>query len=187
MMPSHLRRSPLGVLVPLLTSVLWVPVAFAQPRPAGRKGLPQAHEYQKQLRAYLATLTEKDFEPPRDRKIELAGDMDADEQFRLWVLSLDPVRIGNKRSAPSVNLPSKQFLLSHIESPTDQTVIQPHVWTEPLVWLANWKYPGNPYHGSRALKLRAFVFAAQDLMMMDEQQEFSKAPLFHRSDWFAPH
>lgn len=172
---------------PLLLLLAVAPMAFGQARPPGRKGLPQQHEYQKQIRTFLATLTEKDFEPPRGQPITVTRELDRDEQFRLWVLALDPVRIGAKRSAPSVNLPSKQFTLSHIESPTDQTVIQPAIWAEPLVWLANWNYPGNPYRGSRALKLRAFVYAAQDMMMMDEQQEFSTAPLFQRADWFAPH
>src|SRR5213076_2911514 len=83
--------------------------------------------------------------------------------------------------------PSAQFVLKHIESPADGKVIQPAVWAEPIVWLANWKYAGNPYQGSRALKLRAFVHVAIDMMMMDEQQEFSKAKLFHRADWFGPH
>src|SRR5205823_3690425 len=113
-------------LVPVL-----IQPALAQVRPAGRKGLPQEHEYQKQLRAYLAKLTEKDFEPVRGKPFAVAPGSDADEQFRMWALSIDAVRIGAKRSAPSVNLPSKQFLLSHLESPKDQTVIQPWVWAEP--------------------------------------------------------
>src|SRR4051794_17275211 len=114
----------------------------------------------------MATLTEKDFEPQQGKKIEAVPNLDADEQFRLWVLSIDAVRIGAKRSAPSVNLPSAQFTLKFIESPSDQKVMQPAVWSEPLVWLANWKSPGNPYAGSKALKLRAFVHAAVDMMMM---------------------
>ncbi len=190
-MASHPGRIHLPLLA-LQLAALAVLVAtagptLAQSRPAGRRGLPQQHDYQKKLRAFWATLSEKDFEPPRGKKFTVVKGLDRDEQFRLWVLSIDPVRIGAKRSAPSVNLPSAQFLLRHVESPTDQTVIQPWVWAEPLVWLANWKYAGNPYHGSRALKLRAFVFAAQDMMMMDEQQEHSTAPLWRRADWFAPH
>ena len=102
--------------------------ATAQARPAGRKGLPpQEHDYQKQLRAYMATLSVQDFEPVRGKAIEVGANMDADEQLRMWVLSLDPVRIGGKRAAPSVNLPSAQFTLSYIESPADQTVMQPMV------------------------------------------------------------
>src|SRR5438045_4845213 len=115
-------------LLVLFAVAAWTPAVLGQPRPAGRKGLPQQHEYQKQLRAYLATLTEKDFEPPRGKPIEPAGGVDADEQFRMWVLAIDPVRVGAKRSAPSVNLHSKQFLLIHIDIPTDQLVMQPAVW-----------------------------------------------------------
>ena len=166
MLNSPFARQFLVAMALLLTSV---PFAQAQPQPAGVKGLPQAHEYQKQIRAFMATLTEKDFEPPPGAKFAVAANLDADEQLRSWVLAIDAPRIGAKRSAPSVNLPAAQFTLKFIESPTDQTVIRPWVWAEPLVWLANWKSPSNPYYGSRALKLRAFVFVAQDMMMMDEQ------------------
>jgi len=187
------RRSSRWALFGLATVTLCISffaasqTARAQARPAGRKGLPQEHDYQKQLRAYLATLSEKDFEPLRGKAIEVAANPDADERLRMWVLSLDVPRVGNKRCPPSVNWPAARFTLKSIESPADQTVVQPSAWAEPLVWLANWNYPGNPYYGSQALKLRAFVVAVEDLMMVDEQQESSKAPMFHRADWFGPH
>lgn len=154
--------------------------------PAGRKGLPQEHEYQRQLRAYLATLTEKDFEPVQGKNIEAAAVHGTDEQFKMWVLGLDPPRVGAKRSAPSVNLPSKEFLLSNIESPGGTSILRPAVWPEPIAGLANWKYPGNPYQGSRELKLRAFVFIVCDLLMVDEQQEHNPAPMHRRADWYGP-
>src|SRR6478672_10118771 len=105
--------------------------ASAQPRPDGVKGLPQKHEYQKQLRSYLGTLKESDFAVPDSRAFTLADNLSSDEFLRLWVLGLDPVRIGNKRCAPSVNLLPNQFLLSHIESRADQQVIRPGAWCEP--------------------------------------------------------
>ncbi|MCX5660649.1 MAG: hypothetical protein NTW19_13140 [Planctomycetota bacterium] len=161
--------------------------AQAQPRPAGAKGLPQEHEYQKQLRAYLATLTAKDFDASSNQRLSPATGVDLDDQFRNWVLAIDAVRVGNKRCPPSVNLPANQYTLSFIESPTDQTIIQPNAWPEPQAWLANWKMPGNPFYGSKALKLRAFVLAVEDMLMVDEQQEHTNAPMWRRSDWFAPH
>lgn len=183
MLNSRFARRFLLALAALLVGA---PVVQAQPRPAGVKGLPQKHDYQKQIRAFMATLTEKDFEPQRGGKFAAAANVDADEQLRSWVLAIDAPRIGAKRSSPSVNLPSAQFTLKFIESPSDQTVMRPWVWAEPLVWLANWKSPSNPYYGSRALKLRAFVHVAQDLMMMHEQQETNKSPIYHRADWFGP-
>src|SRR6185436_19593587 len=32
---------------------------------------------------------------------------------------------------------------------------------------AAWNYPGNPYFNSRPLRLRAFMLAASDMMMLD--------------------
>src|SRR5262249_51133639 len=110
-----------------------------------------------------------------------------DAKWRAWALALDVPRVGAKRSAPSLNLPPAQFMLGTIEGPADGSVLRPAVWPETLVWIAGWDHPGNPHAGSRAAKLRAFVGAAVDLVMMDEQQETSKAPLFHRADWFGPH
>lgn len=187
--PGRRRGAGLGLaLAAALGAAALAPSgARAQARPAGVRGLPREFEYQKQLCTWLATLTARDFEPPQGTPITVAPDPDPDTQFRLWVLSLDPVRIGNKRCPPSVNLPANQFTLGFIESPADQTVIQPLAWAEPLAWLANWDYAGNPYRGSKALKLRAFVLAAQDLMMVDEQQEHTDAPMWRRADWFAPH
>lgn len=156
-------------------------------RPEGVRGLPQEFEYQKQLRAYWATLTESDFAiKMEDVKPGVPGDLD--DRWRNWALSLDLPRVGGKRSMPSITMPAHEFVLTRVESPTDQTVIQPGVWPEPLAWIANWDRPGNPYLGSKAAKLRAFVTIAQDLMMVDEQHEHSsKFPMWRRADWFGPH
>ena len=174
------------VLVLLFTAHLAAPAAFAQPRPAGVKGLPQEHEYQKQLRAYFATLTAKDFELPREN-FTVSPPKDADEKLSMWALSLQLPLIGGKRAAPGMNLSADQFTLAYIENGPEGKVMQPSSWPEPLAWLANWKYPGNPYYDSRALKLRAFVVAAQDMMMVDEQHEHNAAPMWRRADWFSPH
>ena len=38
----------------------------------------------------------------------------------------------------------------HIETP--EGVCRPHAWPEPLAWLTEWDYPGNPYRGSATMK-----------------------------------
>src|SRR5438105_3602879 len=78
-------------------------VATAQVRPAGRTGLPQEHEYQKQLRAFLGKLTAKDYALPAGA-LQDVPPKDLDARWRNWALSVDVPRIGAKRSAPSLNL-----------------------------------------------------------------------------------
>jgi hypothetical protein len=151
----------------------------------GATPLPQDHEYQKELRKFMGTLTAKDFEPV-DKSPTVVKVKDDDAHYEMWLLTLEVPRVGRKRSYPSVNLPSEQFTLSYIEGSTNG-VIRPSCWPEPTTWLANWNYEGNPYHGSKALKLRAFVVAALDMMMTDGLQEHSDAPSHKRADWFGPH
>lgn len=148
--------------------------------------LPQDHQYQRGLRKFMGTLVEKDFEPERKEFMVVPPGEDKDALLRMWILALarEP-RIGRKRSAPSVNLPAGQFLLSAIEGP--EAVINPWVWPEPLAWFASWDYAGNPYGNSRALKLRAFVTAAVDMMMTDRRQETEPEKGGNRSDYLAPH
>ena len=152
---------------------------------SGHATLPQDHEYQRQLRAYMATLTESDFEPARKDPEVVTTGLEGDSLYRMWVLSHEVPRVGRKRSYPSVNLPGNQFTVAYMESGTNG-VIRPAAWSEPTAWLANWKYDGNPYYGSKALKLRAFVVAAMDMMMTDNLQEHSDQPGQKRSDWFGP-
>ena len=130
-----------------------------------RARLPQDHEYQKVLRTFMATLKEADFQPEHKELAVVPLEGDEDSAFRMWVLSLMPPAVGAKRNYSSVMLKSAHFTLESIE-PHD-LILRPHAHPEPLVDLAGWDYAGNPYLGSRALKLRAFAVAALDMIMSD--------------------
>jgi len=143
--------------------------------------LPQTHEYQRTLRAHMATLTEKDFahgvtapiskEPPKP---------DLEYQYRQYIATLmqQPL-VGSKRGTPSINAPASLFVLSAIEGP--EAVMVPPVWPEALIPFVEWDYPGNPYRDNRALRLRAFVTAAVKMMMLDAHLDTAKG--LHRADW----
>ncbi|MBI3987695.1 MAG: hypothetical protein HY343_12285 [Lentisphaerae bacterium] len=151
---------------------------------AGKVMLPQAHEYQKALRAFMATLTEKDFEHGVTTNLTLQpSSQDPDVQYRNYLLTLLSTRplVGSKRGVPSVNIQASSFVLSSIEG--TNAIMKPAVWPEALVTFAEWDYPGNPYHKNRALNLRAFVTASINLMMLDDY--IDKTPTSHRSDWMA--
>ena len=181
-----------GVLVACCSCVPFGTVQAADkndlPRPEpipGRAMLPQDHQYQRQLRKFMAGLTEKDFDHGVKAGFTVAPVADPEDKYRLWLLSLalEPL-VGTKRGAPSVNAPPSLFVLSSIEG--ERAVMQPPVWPEPLTWLVRWNYAGNPYYNSRALKLRAFVTMSVQLMMLDDQQEKFPEKAANRSDWFGP-
>ena len=178
------RLLALAILAALLAPVSRAAAQYQ--RPDGARGLPREHDYQRAILDWWATLTEKDFDvenPP----LKVEESADAEHRMRLWVLSLDFPRIGNKRSAPSTYIRGDQFVLRFVESPADSTVIRPGAWAEPITWLANFDDPNNPYFKSRPLKLRAFVIAAQDIMLIDEQHEHqSDKPMWKRADWLGP-
>jgi hypothetical protein len=149
--------------------------------------LPQKHEYQKQLRTYLATLTEKDFEhgvtvdfstPP--------GSDDPEQQYRHFLFSLmNQPLIGTKRGYPAVNSPANLFELTSIEGAED--VLQPPVWPETIIPLVQWNYAGNPYYQNKALKLRAFTTACVKLAMLDDYLENNLTEGAARSDLLGYH
>ncbi|MBI2440151.1 MAG: hypothetical protein HYV35_02150 [Lentisphaerae bacterium] len=131
------------------------------------KQLPQDHAYQQQIRAFLGTLSEKDFAVERNTftvgPTNAPGD--PDQLFQLWLLSL---------WIPSITPVAQAaggFTLSALESQPGILLPAAPNTSDQLAWLANWDYPGNPYRGSRAIKLRAFVLAAVDLMMLDALYE----------------
>lgn len=128
------------------------------------KQLPQDHAYQQELRAFLGTLSEKDFAVER-QPFTVAPTNDLDQLFRLWLLTL------NLPSLSAVTLPAGAFTLATLESQQGILLPTAPLNSQALAWLANWDYPGNPYHGTRALKLRALVLAAVDLMMLDALYE----------------
>lgn len=166
-------RDRLAVVVALVAASSW---SAADAAPGNTVGLPQDHEYQKVLRQHLGTLTAADFTidlKPIGFREEWACD---DEQLhRLWVLT---------RSFPDpfgLTLAPGNFLLATIEGPEgvrmragkrgsvggNATGVHP----DDTVWWSTWKYPGNPYRDSRAVRQRAFVVAAVDMIMLDKLHE----------------
>ncbi|MSQ96767.1 MAG: hypothetical protein EXR98_19735 [Gemmataceae bacterium] len=152
--------------------------------PGVRSALPDEHPYQKTLRKFLGTLTEKDFTHgiTGGLKAVPAGD-DPEYLYRTHLLTLMPQPlVGSKRGAPAVNAPSSLFVLANIEKA--EGVMIPPVWPEPLVTFTNWQYAGNVYQGNRALKLRAFVTSTIHLTMMDDQLDHHPERGGARADWF---
>lgn len=131
--------------------------------------LPQKLPYQQQLRKFMATLKAEDFQPVHKglKVTPVAGDADA--RLRMWILSLQPPSVGRKRNYSSVMIKSSHFTLGTIEG--TKAIMRPPAHPEPLVDLAGWDYPGNPYFGSRPLRLRAFVVAALDMIMLENLLE----------------
>ena len=153
--------------------------------PAVRTTLPRDYDYQRTLIAYLATLTEDDFDHKVTTPLTVVpGNPEAEYQYRAWLftLMLQPM-IGTKRGAPSVNAPPSLFVLSNIESPTG--VLRPPVWPDALIAFERWPYAGNSFHNNRALRLRAFVTAAVNLMMLDDYLDHT--PTACRTDRVGPH
>lgn len=183
------RRRLAALLAFAIVALSLAGPTFAADAPL-RTRLPDEKPYQQALRAHLATLTEKDFTHGVTEPVKAVTPANADDAYRLWLLTLDLPRVGvimhGARLAPGATLPPSQFILANIEDPV-RGIIQPAIWPEPLTWLANWNYPGNPYFGSRALKLRAFVAASVDMLMFDDLHLHSAAPMHNRADWFAPH
>jgi hypothetical protein len=154
--------------------------------PATPARLPQDHEYQKTLRTFMASLKEADFDHDVTGPVTVPSTPDdLDTLYSVWLLSLNnqPI-VGSKRGYPSVSSPARLFVLSSIEG--GEKIMQVPVWSPPMSWLANWDYPGNPYHGSRAIKLRAFVHLCIDMMMLDHQIETEPEKGGNRPDWFSP-
>ncbi|MBI2808783.1 MAG: hypothetical protein HYX68_27660 [Planctomycetes bacterium] len=153
--------------------------------PGMRTKLPDEHPYQKTLRTFLGTLTEKDFTHGVQGKLTTpASDGDAEYLYRTHLLTMMPQPlVGTKRGAPAVNAPASLFVLANIERP--EGVMVPPVWPEPLVTFANWKYSGNVYYHNRALKLRAFVTSTIHMTMMDDQLDHHPERGGARADWFS--
>ena len=187
---SSLRRC-VGVLaLSALAAAAPAAGAPAATAPAIQTRLPDETPYQQELRKFLGSLTEKDFEHAVKEPPKVVSISNPDDLYRTWLLSLEFPRVGmimhGGRNAAGVSLPASQFTLATIED-SKQGVLRPAIWPEPTAWLANWNYPGNPYYGSRALKLRAFVTATVDMLMMDDRQQHSTLLMHLRSDWFGPH
>lgn len=175
----------------LLALAPLAPAAYAAsggdlPKPdpiPGKIMLPQEHQYQRVLRKYLATLTEKDFTHGVTAELtETPPSSDREILHRQFVYTLmnQPV-IGSKRGYPAINAPGHCFTLADIESA--EGVMDPPVWPETLTSFVQWNYPGNPYYNNRALKLRALSTAIVKLIMIDDW--LAKNPKAGRADWYS--
>lgn len=165
----------------LRRAVLWIGLLSLIPVGAHGVELPRKHPYQRMLRKFMATLKEKDFEHGVTALITACpSSQDIDYQYRACMMTLmqQPL-IGHKRGTPAVNVPARRFVLSSIECP--KAVMVPPVWPETLVAFVEWDYPGNLYRNNRALKLRAFVTASVNMMMLDAHLDVT--PSLHRADW----
>lgn len=138
--------------------------------------LPQRHSYQKTLRDYFATLTEADF------TVELKPVLYVDEHFaeadtvaRYWMLFA--TRQADIPDLQGILVSPAHFTLAAIEAGETVNVAQGRgQFMDPkdVAWWTRWAYPGNPYYESGPLKRRAFVMAAADMMMQDEEHEAGK-------------
>ena len=91
------------------------PTVAAKPA-VGRTRLPEEMPYQKTLRAYLGSLTEKDFDHGiAVQSLKVTPVAEDDDAFRTWLLSLEVPRVGRKRSYPSVNLARAHRLARQLE------------------------------------------------------------------------
>lgn len=178
------KRDPF--LTPTLTSIAALLTTVAL---ACAAQLPQDHEYQRVLRNYLGQLEVKDFDHGITNPTPFTVVMsDAPEKaYRDSMLVREdqlPI-IGSKRGAPCVTAPPEAFLLSVIEQ--DDAVRTPPGWPEPIAWLVRWDNAGNPFNGSRAMKLRAFAEMSVEMIMTDHLFETKPENGMNRSDWFGKH
>ncbi|MBI4025099.1 MAG: hypothetical protein HY360_08965 [Verrucomicrobia bacterium] len=146
-------------------------------RSVSAASLPQDHEYQRALRAYMATLTENDFIVEIRNFTEPRDAPPAEELFRSWILC----SAGWKPAIRGVALPSSQFTLASIEA--KDAVMRPGADPAALAWLAAWRHPENIYCGSAEIKRRAFVIAAIDMMMLNALHEQTPRGNVNRSDF----
>jgi len=138
--------------------------------------LPQDHDYQRTLRAYIGGLSQRDLAVELRRFVLPAAPAAArggDDLCRDWVLSLFPPAVNGIGARPSL------FTLKEIEGA--DLVRRPALEPIPLAWVATWDHPANPYFGSAPLKRRALVLGALDLVMLDGLHERSAG-----RDWL-PH
>ena len=170
------------LLLVLAATPLLAPAQEPAKPPPLRATLPADEPYQKTLRDYLATLTEADFTHGIVGGLKaVPGDPDPEFQYRCYVATLmHAPLIGSKRGTPAINAPPRTFLLTGLEAASGVRV--PSVYPESLSSFLNWKYDGNPFYQNRALKLRVFVAATIQLLMVDDH--LTQHPEAGRPDWY---
>ena len=175
----------LSILLALMCLAIGWRAAAAGAPGAGPAKLPRTHAYQKVLYKFMASVTEKDVTHGVTANVEVKPcDQDPEYLYRTHIFTLmsQPL-VGTKRGTPAVNAPPACFVLPNIERADG--VYVPPVWPEALMSFVQWHHPGNPFRDNRALKLRAFVGAAVQMLMFHEFAELNdgKAPPPIRPDW----
>jgi hypothetical protein len=141
--------------------------------PPDSAALAQEQPYQVVLRNFLATLEEADFEVTLAPLSYQPGDLPDDEARYQQAILL----ANNGYYAPSskgLRVPASVFTLASIEQPGGVMMSAGrNNYFEPTatMWWNQWELPGNPYQGSQALRMRAFVGASVDLIMRDAATE----------------
>ena len=169
-------RCVVFAVVLLISGVL---PTFAWGQASATKGVPQDHDYQKKLRAYLATLKEADFAVPLLQPLAMPKEVSPSLAYRAWVLTAS-----GGYGAPQfheLHIPASMFTLAAIE--TGAQVHRPPITPGNYAWLTSSDYPFNPYRNNRALQRRAFVASAVDLMMHDQLHELDPKGPANRSDF----
>lgn len=162
-----------GVLFAILWGVLYS-ATFAQ--------LPQNHPYQKILQKYMGTLQKKDFDVPLSRlTVKPSYFNSVDDVYKLWLFM--GYQQADMMDTRGLRTDASNFTLGSIKAGgrVNMTVGKKQfIDAIATSFYAAWDYPGNPHYGSRALKLRAFVAVAVDMMMQDQEHERGKN---NRSDF----
>jgi len=166
-----------NIMRPILPAVMLLAAALR----ISAAPLPQAHPYQEKLRGYLATLKEKDFDVAlKPVKAVASAWKNSDELARYWIRFQDPAMYSVK--SDGLRVASKHFTLVAIEAGDTVNMGggRNAFNAKDIAWWAQWDYPGNPYRGSKAVMRRAFVAAAVDMMMQDDELDRRKN---RRSDY----
>ena len=172
-------RGPWLIAVGMIAMWMAVPsIAHAE-----RTRLPQDHEYQRVLREYLATFDAADFQVPIEAVQFKAEWFDSDDAlYRTWLLASGG-KEGQFPPTQGLRVAGEHFTLNSIESEDaihlragyrgGLRVSGPGVRVQPhaMLWWATWDMPGNPYYDSQAIRNRAFVTAAVDMIMLDHLHE----------------
>jgi hypothetical protein len=141
--------------------------------PPDSAALAQEQHYQVVLRNFLGTLEESDFEVALAPVTYQPSDLTDDESRYQQAILL----ANNGYYAPDTDglrVPASVFTLASIEQPGGVMMSAGrNNYFEPTatMWWNQWDLPGNPYQGSKAVRMRAFVGAAVDLIMRDAASE----------------
>ena len=153
--------------------ILFILFFFLFPFQSAFAQLPQNQQYQRELREYIASLSEDDFvvklAPLTFKKSYFKDDEDI---YKTWLV------FGKTAyefpSAKGIRVNPRYFTIESIESGGNVNMeIGRSGWLSTLAtaFFADWNYEGNPHYNSEAVKLRAFVAAAVDMMMMDQAHD----------------